>query len=71
MVANKNLKQGELILKEEPILIGPQLNGPTKCFKCNKTIDLRRICFCGICDTAPICTNDCEGKWNDILNIYV
>ncbi|KAF7272702.1 hypothetical protein GWI33_014534 [Rhynchophorus ferrugineus] len=64
MVANKNLKQGELIFKENPLFLGPQLNGPSRCFKCLKIIVLSRCCYCSGCDTALMCTNNCEGKFH-------
>ncbi|XP_019771517.2 SET domain-containing protein SmydA-8 isoform X3 [Dendroctonus ponderosae] len=62
MVAKRQLKQGELILKEEAVLVGPHLNGPARCFKCLKTINLLMCSFCNQCNTALMCTNDCQGK---------
>ncbi|XP_030751723.1 SET domain-containing protein SmydA-8-like isoform X2 [Sitophilus oryzae] len=64
MVASKNLKQGQLIFKENPLFLGPQLNGPARCFKCLKIIVLSRCCYCSGCDTALMCTNQCEGKYH-------
>lgn len=61
MVAKKHLTQGELILKEEAVLVGPHLNGPARCFKCLKTINLLMCSFCNQCNTALMCTNDCQG----------
>ncbi|XP_066258410.1 SET domain-containing protein SmydA-8-like [Euwallacea similis] len=64
MGANKDLKPGELILKESPALIGPQLNGPARCFKCFKPINLLMCSFCEQCNTALMCVDDCKGKYH-------
>jgi hypothetical protein len=49
MVAATNIKQGQLIIKEPPILLCPQLGGPLVCFNCcaqiKKTAILPRLCY--------------------------
>lgn len=64
MVANKLLKAGELIMKESPALVGPQLNGPARCFKCFKPINLLMCSFCDQCNTALMCIDNCKGKYH-------
>ncbi|CAG9773984.1 unnamed protein product [Ceutorhynchus assimilis] len=61
MVANEDLKQGKLIFKEAPVLVGPHLNGPARCFKCLKTINLLMCSFCDSCNTALMCADYCQG----------
>ncbi|XP_050297845.1 SET domain-containing protein SmydA-8-like isoform X2 [Anthonomus grandis grandis] len=64
MVANKDLKQGELILKESPAILGPHLNGPARCFRCLQVINLMMCSFCDECNTALLCVNHCKGKYH-------
>lgn len=62
MVANKDIKAGELILKEKPTLVGPQLNGPLICFGCCRNVRNAGYIFCRNCNKAAICSPKCTGK---------
>jgi hypothetical protein len=64
MVAATNIKQGQLIIKEPPILLCPQLGGPLVCFNC--CAQIKKLQFCPDCVIAILCTPNCKGK--SILN---
>lgn len=62
MVADKNIKAGEQILKEKPTLMGPQMNGPLTCFGCCRNVRSTGYIFCRNCTKAVICSPKCIGK---------
>lgn len=63
LVASKDIKAGELILKEAPIIIGPAITCPPLCLNCYKPIDLlRNPIFCLKCNVAPVCSINCISK---------
>ncbi|CAH1979436.1 unnamed protein product [Acanthoscelides obtectus] len=61
MVAARDIKAGEMILSETPVLIGPQVDGPMICFNCCGGIRKGYI-FCQNCSTAILCSPKCTGK---------
>lgn len=63
-MAKRSLKQGEIILKEQPTLIGPQICGSMICFKCCNNLRNGYI-SCLRCKIAPICTPKCVGRFHD------
>ncbi|KAG5880302.1 hypothetical protein JTB14_003702 [Gonioctena quinquepunctata] len=69
MVANKLIKAGELILSEEPALIGPQIDGHLTCFGCCRSVRNGYI-FCRGCDAAILCSPKCTGKLHTKRNVW-
>ncbi|RZC35635.1 msta [Asbolus verrucosus] len=63
MVAAKTIKQGQLILKENPILLCPQLGSPIICFNC--CAQLKKLHFCPDCSIAILCNPKCTGHHHD------
>nr|CAI5827592.1 unnamed protein product [Callosobruchus analis] len=62
MVAAREIKAGEVILSETPVLIGPQVDGPMICFNCCRAIRQAGYIFCQKCNTAILCSPKCTGK---------
>ncbi|XP_060522094.1 SET domain-containing protein SmydA-8-like [Cylas formicarius] len=62
MVADRDIKQGELILKEAPVLVGPQPGGALQCFACCRR--LQNVRTCPGCDVALLCRPDCKGEFH-------
>ncbi|XP_022905994.2 SET domain-containing protein SmydA-8-like isoform X1 [Onthophagus taurus] len=60
LVASRDLKAGEVILEENPIIIGSEIEGKHICFKC-ATILERNLLVCKKCGAATICSHECEG----------
>ncbi|XP_011556296.3 SET domain-containing protein SmydA-8 [Plutella xylostella] len=67
MVATRDIKQGEMILKEKPAAIGPKMASPVQCLACykklepikmedNKTYDFYKCSSCH----WPMCGPKCE-----------
>ncbi|KAJ8923433.1 hypothetical protein NQ315_001992 [Exocentrus adspersus] len=62
IAASKQIKAGELILVEEPVLVGPQLDGPSICFNCCRNVRISGYIFCRNCNKAIICGPKCTGN---------
>ncbi|XP_018566140.1 uncharacterized protein LOC108907098 isoform X2 [Anoplophora glabripennis] len=62
MAAGRDIKAGQLILKEKPTLMGPQLNGPLICFGCCKNVRSTGYIFCRNCNKAVLCSPKCTGN---------
>ncbi|XP_018322202.1 uncharacterized protein LOC108734929 isoform X3 [Agrilus planipennis] len=60
----QNVPEGSLILKEEPLVIGPEGVGVVFCFCCNKILNGVKIPVCPKCKTASVCNENCEGIWH-------
>jgi len=67
IIATRDLKPGELILTESPIVIGPQAVTPPVCLACYKPVNGSYICSrCGwpmcneACSTSPNHKPECE-----------
>lgn len=64
MVASRDIKPGELIIKESPVVIGPRIDSVPLCLGCYKTattVDSKPR-LCSKCNVAPICCPECEAK---------
>lgn len=61
MVANRDIKEGELILKEQPLVLGSSLQAVLICLKCCKRLR-SNVQICADCNIAPICSKTCKGK---------
>ncbi|XP_017774573.1 PREDICTED: protein msta-like [Nicrophorus vespilloides] len=60
LVAAKDLKPGELILKECPLQVGPQTQAMAMCFNCTLYMASERSCE--VCGKALKCSVNCKGK---------
>lgn len=65
MVATRDIKQGEMILKEKPAVLGPKITCPAQCLGCGKKLEPQTIgdkldfYKCTICNW-PMCGPKCE-----------
>ncbi|XP_023941139.2 SET domain-containing protein SmydA-8 [Bicyclus anynana] len=65
MVATRDIKQGEIILKEKPTVSGPRISCPASCLSCNKKLEPIEVdgkldfYKCTSCKW-PMCGLDCE-----------
>ncbi|XP_059048714.1 SET domain-containing protein SmydA-8 [Achroia grisella] len=65
MIATRDIKQGEMILKEKPAVIGPRMSCAPHCLACGKKLEplKREDCFdfykCSLCNW-PMCGPECE-----------
>ncbi|CAG9788861.1 unnamed protein product [Diatraea saccharalis] len=65
MVATRDIKQGEMILKEKPAVMGPRMSGPAHCLSCGKKLEPMKIkeiydfYKCTSCNW-PMCGPECE-----------
>ncbi|XP_059474877.1 SET domain-containing protein SmydA-8-like [Neocloeon triangulifer] len=57
LVATRDIKQGELIIREAPLLLGPKIASTPICLGCNQEADLN--CPCPGCGW-PMCSLDCS-----------
>ncbi|KAL2721330.1 SET domain-containing protein SmydA-8-like isoform X1 [Vespula maculifrons] len=66
LIAGKNIKAGEVILREKPVAVGPGVfDNDYFCFACLKLLikvnkELQYVCT--KCCVAPLCGPDCEKK---------
>ncbi|KAI4456266.1 set and mynd domain containing arthropod-specific member 4 isoform a [Holotrichia oblita] len=60
MVAAKDIKEGELILKESPAILGSTIEGFHICFRCCKPLK-SSVQVCQNCGIATLCSKDCQG----------
>ncbi|CAH1996051.1 unnamed protein product [Acanthoscelides obtectus] len=58
MVATRDIKPGEILLKEQPLISGPSQNTVPVCVGCYKNVDEKSRC-CSKCGW-PICSEICE-----------
>lgn len=59
MIATRDIKEGEIVLKENPLIIGPKPVSVPLCLGCNKQIDASYKCSqCG----WPLCGPSCESS---------
>ncbi|XP_069699805.1 SET domain-containing protein SmydA-8-like isoform X2 [Periplaneta americana] len=62
MVATRDIKQGEIIIKEEPIAIGPKVVSLPICLGCSRRIRVcedKEVYYCSGC-SWPLCGPQCE-----------
>jgi len=61
LVANKNLKAGELLMQVEPLVVGPCAESPPTCLGCNIEVKFgSKQKKCSICGW-PLCSEKCRG----------
>lgn len=61
MVAARDIKAGELILKESPLVVGPRINTSLLCLGCFRVLS-KNYKLCQKCGLAPVCGANCELK---------
>jgi hypothetical protein len=62
MVAKRDIKEGEVILREKPCIVGPKMTSQATCLGCLKTIfpsNTGDFYKCSKC-TWPMCGKNCE-----------
>ena len=59
LVATRNIKQGEVIVHEQPIVLGPYTRSKAQCLNCFKLIDSKNRFDCSRCG-FPVCGEECE-----------
>ncbi|KAL1497859.1 hypothetical protein ABEB36_008743 [Hypothenemus hampei] len=65
LVATRDIKPGEIIIQEPPLLIGPSQVTVPICLGCNKAIDVEKFKPCSKCGW-PVCDSTCEKSPNHI-----
>lgn len=63
MVAATEIKAGETILTEFPVLLGSQVGGPLSCFNCFRNIGKNKSAICKHCEAALLCSSSCIGEF--------
>ena len=64
LVATRNIKQGETILHEDPLVQGPYTRSKPQCLNCFKLINLKSRFDCPGCD-FPVCDEACaNGRYH-------
>ncbi|XP_044252977.1 SET domain-containing protein SmydA-8-like isoform X1 [Tribolium madens] len=63
IIASKNIQQGQLIFKENPAVLCPQVGGPIICFNC--CAQLRKLFFCPDCRVAVLCNPNCKSQFHN------
>ncbi|XP_037033385.1 SET domain-containing protein SmydA-8-like [Bradysia coprophila] len=62
-IAARDIKQNEIILREQPLVLGPKLASPAICLGCNQNLELKRNATnfykCSKCKW-PLCGQSCE-----------
>lgn len=67
MIAKRDIKGGEIILRERPFVMGPKIMSQAICLGCHKIIDQLQGEFyqCTKC-SWPMCGKDCETSTSHI-----
>lgn len=60
MIANRDIKPGEIILREKPFVVGPKLYSQATCLGCHKQLPTIHY-NCSKC-TWPMCGKSCESS---------
>lgn len=60
LVTTRDLKAGELILKESPAVVGPRMASVNLCLGCFAPRPQGQLSMCTRCGVAPICGPACE-----------
>ena len=64
LVAAKKIKQGEVILHEDPLVLGPYTRSKPQCLNCFKVINPKSSIECPGCD-FPVCDEGCaSGRYH-------
>uniref|UniRef100_A0A336MII8 CSON001087 protein n=1 Tax=Culicoides sonorensis TaxID=179676 RepID=A0A336MII8_CULSO len=61
LVATKDIKAGDIVLKESPLIVGPSQVTPPVCVGCLQKIDEKRHSECAKCGWL-ICRSDCQNS---------
>ena len=62
--ATRNIKQGEIIIYEDPLVLGPSTKSKPQCLNCFKCIDSKSRFYCPGCD-YPVCDVGCaSGRYH-------
>nr|XP_018906177.1 PREDICTED: protein msta-like isoform X1 [Bemisia tabaci] len=61
LIAARPLRQGELLLRERPLVAGPRVGSTPVCVSCYRTLPGPRPRLCGRCGGAWVCGAPCEG----------
>lgn len=60
LAASRDIKPGEVILKEKPLVVGPRVDSDPVCLACYKPLPLNQQPRCSLCLVAPVCGVHCE-----------
>ncbi|KDR18205.1 Protein msta, isoform A, partial [Zootermopsis nevadensis] len=60
LAASRDIKPGEVILKERPLVVGPRVDSNPICLACYKPLPLSQQPRCSLCLVAPVCGVHCE-----------
>ncbi|KAJ6634117.1 SET domain-containing protein SmydA-8, isoform A [Pseudolycoriella hygida] len=62
-IASRDIKQNEIILREQPLVLGPKVVSPALCLGCNQNLELTEMQTdffkCSKCKW-PLCSKNCE-----------
>ncbi|XP_044759649.1 SET domain-containing protein SmydA-8-like isoform X2 [Coccinella septempunctata] len=64
LTAARFIKQGELILKEKPLLVDSYRGNRNFCLKCCTYIKSNHFEICDQCKVAILCRTDCDGEFH-------
>lgn len=59
LIAKRDIKPGEVIIREVPYVVGPKITSYPMCLGCHKTISSAGFYNCSKC-TWPMCGRNCE-----------
>lgn len=62
LVATRDIKPGEVILKERPLVVGPRVDSAPICLACYRPLPLYEEPRCSRCLVAPVCGVCCEKR---------
>ncbi|XP_033608644.1 SET domain-containing protein SmydA-8 isoform X3 [Cryptotermes secundus] len=60
LVATRDIKPGEVILKEKPLVVGPRVDSFPICLACYRPLPIYQESRCSRCLVAPVCGVHCE-----------
>lgn len=60
LVASRDIKAGEVILKELPLVLGPRVDSVPICIGCYQPLPVYHQNRCSRCQVAPVCDVQCE-----------
>lgn len=59
-MASRDIKSGEAILKEKPLVVGPRVDSAPVCLDCYQPLPQHQQPRCSSCLVAPVCGVHCE-----------
>lgn len=60
MVAFRDINEGETVLKDTPLVIGPTAESAPVCLGCHRPVGLLEPHICSNCGCALLCGPQCE-----------